>query len=248
MAARTAALRVLEGLDDPRAQTIALGALESADRGVIVAALAVLRGWVEREEGVGTLDAVTAIALDPARDGDVRHAALDALSELPRDLVAPIIDRARDRRSGADDPDAARAWLAGHGPAAALSAIHDLIMRIRDRERAEPEAHRRHEWLIVRGTAHALLAQRGSRVALYDLREAFDAAPGPLPLDFLTAVIALGDASCLEPMARAWSAAPGEAWWRGRLAEAAADIMRRERLNARSSVIRRIRSKWEGFL
>jgi hypothetical protein len=208
----------------------------------------VLRGWLAREEGVRALDAVTAIALDTARDPEVRLAALDALSELPRDLVAPILDRARDRRPAADDAEAARAWLTGQGPAAALSAIHDLIMRIRECERAEPEAHRRQEWLIVRGAAHVLLAQRGSSVALYDLREAFDAAPGPLPLDFLTAITALGDATCLEPMARAWAAAPGETWWRGRLVEAAGDIMRRGRLNARSAVIRRIRGKWEGFL
>ena len=88
---------------------------------------------------------------------------------------------------------------------------------------------------MARGAVHAALARRGSRVALYDLREAFDGAQTPLPLDFLTAVTAIGDASCLEPMARAWSTAPpGEAWWRDRLADAAADIVSRLSLTGRN--------------
>ena len=96
---------------------------------------------------------------------------------------------------------------------------------------------------------HAALARRGSRVALYDLREAFDAAQEPLPLDFLTAVTTIGDASCLEPMARAWAAAaPTEKWWRDRLAEAATDIMHRTRLSGRSALMKRIRAKWAGFM
>jgi hypothetical protein len=85
-------------------------------------------------------------------------------------------------------------------------------------------------------------------VALYDLREAFDTATGPLAPDFLVAITAIGDESCLEPMARAWAAATGEAWWRDRLADAAADIMRRARLNGRSVVVKRLRTKWPGFI
>ncbi len=102
---------------------------------------------------------------------------------------------------------------------------------------------------MTRAAAHAVLARRGSRVALYDLRETFDAAQAPLPLDFLAAVTTLGDASCLEPMARAWAASPaGETWWRDRLADAAADIMHRTRLSGRSNVVKRIRGRWTGFL
>jgi hypothetical protein len=86
-------------------------------------------------------------------------------------------------------------------------------------------------------------------VALYDLRETFDAAAAPLPLDFLVAASAIGDASCLEPLARAWAAAPpGETWWRDRLADVAAEIMHRTRLSGRSNVVKRIRTRWTGFL
>jgi hypothetical protein len=85
-------------------------------------------------------------------------------------------------------------------------------------------------------------------VALYDLRESFDAAQSPLPLDFLFAVRTLGDASCLEPLARAWTASPREEWWRSRLAEAAAEIITRDKLTGRSAVVKRLRAKYAGFI
>jgi len=254
-AIRSAALRALEGMDDRRVDDIALAALASGDDVVAIAALGVMRGRVAGEDGVRALDALTALALDTGRDAAVRLAALDALSELPRELVAPVLDSAR---AAAREPDAApvagddplelREWIAAHGGAAPLSTIHDLIARLRERERAEPGAVLRQAWLVTRGAAHALLAQRASRVALYDLRETFDAAPAPLPLDFLTAIAAIGDDSCLEPLARAWAAAPDERWWRERLADAGRDIIRRTRVGARSAVLRRIRGKWPDFL
>jgi hypothetical protein len=102
--------------------------------------------------------------------------------------------------------------------------------------------------VVARAAAHAILARRGSRVALYDLREAFDAARSPLPLDFLIAIGLIGDATCLEPMGRAWAAVPGDAWWRERLREAARDIMQHQQLTSRHASVKRIRSKWPTFL
>lgn len=206
-----------------------------------------------------TLDALTALALDTSRHAAVRLAALDALSDLPRDLVGPVLDAARAAARAAatpeqamapplDDPLTARDWLAADGPAAPLSTVHDLIVRLRERERAEADASLRQAWQVSRGAAHALLAQRGSRVALYDLRETFDAAADPLPLDFLTAVSAIGDASCLEPMAQAWSVADRGSWWHNRLADTAGHLMRQAGLTGRKAVIRRIRARWPGFL
>jgi hypothetical protein len=124
-----------------------------------------------------------------------------------------------------------------------------LVARSREQEHAEPAAQRRQEWLATRGAVHAALARRGSRVSLYDLRETLDAAQAPLPVDFLTAVTTIGDATCLEPLARAWAAAPAsEPWWRDRLAGAAAEIMRRAQLSGRSAVVKRVRAKWSGFI
>jgi hypothetical protein len=251
--ARAAALEALFDSDDPRTLALGLDNLAHAEADVAVAAVGVLRGWVTREPGTRVLDALTGAALDQARHARVRLAALDALSSLPRDLVQPVLQQAPPADTGDEPTDAveAREWLATH-ERAALSEIHDFVVRAREQERVfrlKAEATKARDWVVTRAAAHALLARRGSTVALYDLREAFDAAREPLPLDFLTAVTAIGDASCLEPMARAWKAAPrSEGWWRERLADAAAEIVHRTRLSGRSAVVKRLRAKFHGFV
>jgi hypothetical protein len=243
--ARAAALRALEGSDDRRARSAALSVLTSADEEMATAAVGVLRTWIE---DVDVLDALTAVVLEPERPPRLRLAALDVISQLPRSLVQPLLQQISiDGLRIPDDPIAAREWLDGH-PRAPLSVLHDFIVFARDRERQDTSAVRRQDWLLTRGAAHALLARRGSRVALYDLREAFDAARAPLPLDFLAAIAALGEVDCLEPMARAWSAASSEHWWRDRLADTATEIMHRLRLSGRSAVVKRIRAKYHNFL
>ena len=248
--ARLAALKALEGIDDPR--TIDPAAQLTADRdpAIASAAIAVLRQWVTREQGTRVLDVLTRTALDASLDAGVRLAALDAVAELPRHLVAPLLEQAslaRSRPAIGDDPTAALDWLSRTG-AAPLSRIHNVVVQLREREGQERTDTRREQWTRARAAAHAVLAARRSSVALYDLRETFDSATRPLPVDYLTAVAAIGDASCLEPMARAWSASPVEDWWRTRLVEAAGDIMQREKLNGRSAVVKRIRARWRGFL
>ena len=101
---------------------------------------------------------------------------------------------------------------------------------------------------MARGAAHLVLAKRESRVALYDLRETFDGAAGPLPLDLLSAITLIGDASCVEPLARAWSAGKQEPWWRERVAEAARAIATRAKLTARHAVTKRVRARHPGFM
>jgi hypothetical protein len=248
---RAAALSVLESFDDQRTIALALRAVQDGDADVALAAVSVLRGWLTREDGTQVLDAVTAAALDKKRDGAVRLAALDALSELPPDLVAPIRERApvdSGDRPALDDPAALGAWLAAHGATAPLSALHAAVTGAREREQADSLHRRREEWTRMRGAAHLALAHRASRLAVYDLRESFDRARTPLPADFLAAAARVGDESCLEPMARAWAEAKGEPWWRSRLMEAAADIVSRLRLTGRHATLKRIREKWNGFV
>lgn len=248
--ARTAGLKALEGIDDPRVVDAALPLLSPHQPTVTGAAIGVLRAWVTRETGTRVLDALTAVALDTSRDPVTRLAALDAIAQLPRHVVAPLLEQAAvgaPGPAGADDPAVVQEWLAANADAP-LSELHALIVRLRDYERAESAGERRDQWIRARGAAHALLARRRSRVALYDLRETFDAARAPLPLDYLAAMTLIGDASCLEPMARAWAAVPADPWWRERLSEAAADIRHRTRLSGSSAALKRIRAKWPGFL
>ena len=245
---RAAALRALEGIPDPRARDIALQAVRDTDEQVVGAAIMALRAWVT--EGTNVLEALTTLALASAQSATVRLSALDAIAQLPRDVVRPLMQQVTaeiDRRGMPDDPLIARDWLQEQVKAP-LSTLHDFIVYAREREKKDGPAQRRQDWLVSRGAAHAQLARRGSRVALYDLRETFDAAKAPLPLDFLTAAAAIGNAECLEPLARAWKGAPREKWWRDRLRETAVDIMRRERLTARSAAVKRLREKYPGFL
>jgi len=248
-AARAAGLKALEGVDDPRVVDIATHALADADAAVRRAAVMTLRGWLVQETGTRVMDALASVALDARQDDSVRSAARDALAQLPGEIVRPILEHTIAEGSPppvADDPASIEDWLTGHADAP-LSSLHDLVVAIRQKEGQESHLSR-HAWLAARGAVHAALARRESRVALYDLRETFESADAPLPPDFLTAVTTIGDATCLEPMARAWERTPAEAWWRERLAQSATDIVNRLALTSRNPVVKRIKSRWKGFL
>lgn len=250
-APRALALAALEGTQDPRVMELALGCLDSADGETIIAALGVLRGWVTVESGTRVLEAVTAIAVDPSRDARIRLAAVEALSDLPAHLVEPIRAQAPPPESAGpalDDPAAAREWVEAHAGKATLSSLHDAVKAFREHESATASPRAREEWTRARGAVHAALAARGSRVAFYDVKEAIEAAHDPLPPGFLEAMRALGDASGLEPLARAWAAAPRGSQWREQVAETAREIVRRSKLTARNAVLKEIRANWAGFV
>jgi hypothetical protein len=249
--ARALALDVLEGITDVRVIDVAVSALGDGDVDVVIAALGVLRQWVPEETGTRLLDAITAIAVDRARDARVRVAALAALSELPEHLVRPIRDQAPPLESAGptlDDPVAVREWIQAYGANATLSTLHALIEKTREREHEESSSRLRSEWLQARGQAHQTLAMRQSLVALYDIRETFEAATRPLPQSFLSAAAAIGDVTCLEPLARAWSAAPKDLTWRHGLETTAAAIKRRAQLTGRSAVVKKLRANFPGFV
>jgi hypothetical protein len=250
-AVRALALDALEGLDDVRAIDVAFDALRDANIEVVIAALGVLRRWVAEETGTRLLDAITAITVDRSRDARVRVAALAALSELPEHLVRPIRDQAPPPESAGpslDDPVQVREWIQAYGAGATLSTLHELITRTREREHAESSSRLRSEWLQARGRAHQALAKRDSLVALYDLRETFEAATGALPQSFLSTAAAIGDASCLEPLARAWATAGKDLDWNHQLSTTAATIMRREKLTGRSAAVKKLRVNFPGFI
>ncbi len=99
----------------------------------------------------------------------------------------------------------------------------------------------------MRAAAHLALAVRGSRIALYDLRESLTAADARLPVEWLTALAVVGDATCLEPMAAA-HARTADPWWREHVADAFRAIVKREGLTRRHAVIKKIETRWSETL
>jgi hypothetical protein len=248
---RALALDAIEGIDDVRVIDVAYDALRDGDIEVVIAALGVLRRWVAEETGTRLLDAITAITVDRNLDARVRVAALAALSELPEHLVRPIRDQAPPPESAGpslDDPVQVREWIQAYGAGATLNTLHELVTRTREREHAESSSRLRSEWLQARGRAHQALAKRDSVVALYDLRETFEGATNALPQSFLSTATAIGDASCLEPLARAWAASGKDLDWKHQLSMTATAIMRREKLTGRSAVVKKLRANFPGFV
>jgi hypothetical protein len=104
-------------------------------------------------------------------------------------------------------------------------------------------------WAAARGAAHLALAQRGSRLGLYDLRDSLAAAHGTLPLEFLNALSLVGDASCLEPIAVAYAKSSAtDAVWRRGLQQAFASIVERHRITRRHAVLKKIAQRWPELL
>lgn len=274
--ARVAALHALEGIGDQRAFDPALKALDDADTAVAAAAVSVLQTFLKSARGVEALDRLTALALDGTRQRTLRLAAIRALRDLGAATIDPLLvaldkdpDEAISAAAGlgpeaAADPvhilkEAAEGTLpdtatglrvalteaAAHVP---LPVLQQLVERVRFREGAETGA-RRAEWAALRGAAHAALAQRGSRLALYDLKESLESAREPLPVEFLGAAAAIGDASCLESLAAAYAKAvenrqAGDDWWRQHLTDVFRTIAAREQITKRSTAGKRITTKW----
>jgi hypothetical protein len=122
-----------------------------------------------------------------------------------------------------------------------LPDILALIERLRDHEKAQPSAGRGH-WQAARAAAHLVLARRGSRIALFDLRETVEGAREPIAMEFLAALDTLGDASCVDAVARAY-ASTRDAWWRGHLLRSFGTIVSREGLTRRHAAIRRVKER-----
>lgn len=201
---------------------------------------------------LGDLDSATIAPLMTALAGDASAAIReDAGAEEARrrdGATSPAEMLARAAEHGpADDAVALRHAVALAGRRAALPLLLRVLERVREREAVEPAA-RRAEWTAVRAAAHLALAQRGSRLALYDLRESLDSA-ARLPVEFAAALSLVGDAGCLEAIAGAYARASGterarDDWWRQHLADAFATIVGRERITRRQAVMKKIAKRW----
>lgn len=269
--ARIGILRTAEAIADPRVVAIAVDAL-GAGGDVAVAGAATLRALLDSPNEPAAsraLDALVAAALDRGAERHVRVAAFEALSDMPATVRDPIADALRRDPDGGlhlraveasrdtaaleavwqdaldgrlpDDPSALREAVKARAGAAPLGSLQKLVDALRLRE-ADAGAGRATLWQQVRGAIHQALALRGSRVAVYDLRETVESAMTPLPPAFMAALHVVGDESCLEPIAVAWTASADPAW-RHQLEAAFHAIARREKTSRRGVLWKRLRTK-----
>ncbi|MGB7219000.1 MAG: hypothetical protein WBD07_09335, partial [Vicinamibacterales bacterium] len=202
---------------------------------------------------LGDLKPATAAPLFQALKNDpsdrVRRAAGLAAS-VERDATfdpAAEVSRAADSTLPGDPSDLRRAVTLAD-ERVPLAQLLRVIERIREREASEQGA-RRAEWTRARGAVHVALAGRGSRIAVYDLRESIEAASAPLPVEFLAALSTIGDASCLEGLAAAYarSMRAGHTrrdWWQQHLASSFRAIAKRCRVTRRHATMKKIEKRW----
>lgn len=270
---RIAILRVLEAVADPRGVPRVRQALTEGGEVAAAAALALraLLDSPVTSAATAAFDALVETAMDGGTDRRVRLSAFDALRDMPaevRERVAAALRADADPRVQAgvsdapregaaadmvwrdaadgdlgDEPAALREALKTRGAPAALGVLQKMIDAVHARESAQTAAADREAWRALRGALHQALALRGSNVAVYDLRETFESAHGPLPPTFLTALHVVGDETCLEPIAAAYSSHADERW-RQQLAAAFQAIVKRHKISARSAALKRIVARW----
>jgi len=270
---RIAVLRALEPSGDRRTIAIANEAIfQGGD--VAVAAATAMRGLLDSpHEATATaaLDLLVTTVLDTSAQRVVRMTAFDALHTMPDGVRARIREalqtdpdphmkaRALDSSNSLaladaiwhdaldgklpDAPAILRDVAQTRASTAALSSLQKMIDAVRVREGTAPAA-RRAEWQGLRGSLHQALALRGSRVAVYDLRESLEDAKGPLPSSFLAALHVVGDETCLEPLAAAYASAGSNARWKSQLVVTFRAIAGRERVARRRAIVKRIATRW----
>jgi HEAT repeat protein len=185
------------------------------------------------------------LSADPSQAIRAAAAATPAQRLTERDPLDALAQAANEGLP--DDPDAIRLAIVQAGGTAPLPQLLKIVERVRDREGSSTSGRRGDNWAPVRASAHVALAERGSRLGVYDLRESLERSRAPLPVEFLTALSLAGDASCLEAIARAHADAR-DAWWRDHLAQAFQAIVARERLTKRHAALRRVEQRWPGAL
>ncbi len=245
--------------------------IQPGDDALAVAAIDLLGQIAGGKDARATkaFDRLAALVVSAESPTTRRLAALTALEGQPEALLKPLYEAlARDpasrvvarvtrRQAGAveslealvsqglpGDPDVVAAVVRDDGDQTPVTILKKAVDATRVHERAAaPDVRAR--WSVVRGALHQHLAARNSRLALYDLRETLEQATGQLPVGFLSAASAIGDAACLTPLANAWvHAAEDDRWWREHLADAFGAIVKREALTRRHATLQKILTRW----
>jgi hypothetical protein len=248
-AAAAGVVRALLGTEKDMAALDRLAAVALDRERATAVRLVALRALIDLGPGMAA-PVLAQLSRDPDTTvAEVASAPPEQLSISPSDPLKLLQQTAEG--GVAVEPVEVRRALAQLGAKVPLTTLLQLIERARERERATKDAVRE-EWVAVRASAHAALSEHGSRLALYDLRETFEAATMPLAVEFVAAMMSVGDASCLDAVAgayaRAASGAPArEDWWRRSLADVFRAIVQREGLTRRHAVTKRIERRWPGL-
>ena len=270
--ARVAAFAALEASPGVKGVVSAAAAVATGpdDDEIAIAAIDCLAYAARANEAPANVafDRLASIALSSAASVPRRLAALAGLDGLPERHVRPVYEALRAdpasrvvarvvrRQSGLvlpldelvdrglpDDPELVAAVVREDADDTRVTVLRRLIDAVRAKERQSGEA--RGAWMALRGQIHQHLAARNSRIALYDLKETLERMRAPVPVGFLAAAAAIGDAACLEPIAQAWVDAPGaERWWRDHLIEAFGAIVRREPITRGHARLKAILARW----
>lgn len=252
-AAKIGILRVFEAIADARVIPLARRALEDGGDVAVAAASAIrpLLGSPTADTAAESLDMLMTAVLDEKVDRRVRAAAFEALQEVTelREKLGDVLRNPPDAQSVdavwqdaidgrmSDIPGPLREAVQLRAAAAPLGVLQKLVDAVRARE-SDPASSV--DWRALRGALHQALALRGSRIAVYDLRETVARADASLPSTFLTALHLVGDESCLPAIAAAHKRS-GDARWKQQLEAAFKAIVKREKL-ARKPSARLIRT------
>ena len=202
---KVAVLRALEVAGDRRIVAVSKSAIQEGGD-VAIAAVAALAAQIESTHAATAaevLDVLVAAALDPAKEKRVRVTAYQAIQHIPQvgdriaaalrsdpdaGLKAAALDAPRDKAATdaiwqdalegrlPDEPGLLREVALTKALTAPLGALQKMIDAVRAVEGSLPAGHRRDQWRAARGALHQALALRGSRVAVYDLRETIEEA------------------------------------------------------------------------
>jgi hypothetical protein len=253
--------------------------LDGAGGDVALAAVGVLRSLLTspHERSAATaLDTLVSVTLDRAQDRRLRQAGFDALQEMPASVRVRVAEAlgadsestvnrtggdrdTEEVRAGAvwddaangqlpESPEVLREIVPARAPRTPLNTLRKMIDAARTRER-DAAAADKERWRALRGSLHQSLALRGSRVALYDLRESIEESQGEVPASFVSAIQVLGDRTCLEPLAALWERVGAkDAHGRHQISAAFQAVAKREKAGKRDALMKRILAKSPGLL
>jgi hypothetical protein len=242
-AAAVSAVRAHLGSADAEAATAALDAL-------VALCLDLSRVEATRLAAIDALADLGDAGLGPVRgrlrsdaSARIRRAAGDGTSAAATGAGAAASRLEALAAAPGDDPAIIQQVVADAGAAATLATLHELVLALGHRERAAASEADRAGWSLALGAAHRALAGRGSRLALFDLRDAIGRTPPERLGEFLAAGEAIGDGHLLEPLARAWTAGGGAEVHR-RIEAAFTAIVARERLTRRHAALKTVIERW----